>query len=115
MTSRINTAHLVREPDREFPNTYQGKIFKEQGIFHAKCFALLIRSLHRQKQAAAAGREKEHGGFGCPCEKWARGLARSAYSFFGSDACNAALAFSSVSSPCIVRRSVSSAEVSSKF
>src|SRR6266481_29159 len=42
-------------------------------------------------------------------------LTRSAYSFFGSDACNAALAFSSVSSPCIVRRSVSSTEVSSKF
>jgi hypothetical protein len=61
----------------------------------------------------AAGCEKEHGGFGRPCEKWAQ--ARSAYSFFGSDACNAALAFSSVSSPCIVRRSVSSTEVSSKF
>jgi hypothetical protein len=69
MTSRINTAHLVREPDREFPNTYQGKIFKEQGIFHA---SWLIRSLRRQKQAAAAGCEKEHGGFGRPCEKWAQ-------------------------------------------
>jgi hypothetical protein len=41
-------------------------------------FALLIRSLRRQKQAGAAGCEKEHGGFGRPCEKWAqRWRARS--------------------------------------